>query len=103
MSPLALLKGAGWRLVFEQHADRIQHRIEVATGGEWRTLIESVEGEASLWWPPSPPLQSLHVETRPTGNVALLVGMEGRSHWSASIEIADQGAEAVFDIACRAP
>jgi hypothetical protein len=45
----------------------------------------------------------LHVETRPAGNVALLVGMSGRSHWSASVEIADHGAEAVFDMACRAP
>ncbi len=98
-----MLHGAGWQLVFERHEDRIAHRIEVQTAGGWRTLIESVEGTASAWWPSSPPLQSLHVETRSTGSVALLVGMAGRSHWSASVEIADGGAEAVFDVACRTP
>jgi hypothetical protein len=103
VSPLAVLNGGGWQLVFERHDDRIRHRIEVPAAGGWRTLIESVEGTASAWWPPSPPLQSLHVESRSTGSVALLVGMAGRSHWSASVEIAGDGEEAVFDFACRAP
>jgi len=103
VSALAVLPGAGWQLVFEQHEDRISHRIEVQSAGRWRTLIESVEGTADAWWPPSPPLQSLHVESRSTGSVALLVGMAGRSHWSASVEIAAGGEEALFDLACRAP
>ena len=64
VSPLAVLSGAGWQLVFEQHADRIRHRIEVESDGHWRTLVESVEGAGQPWWPPSPPLQSLHVESR---------------------------------------
>ena len=52
-----------------------------------RPLLESIEGTATDDWPPSPPLQSLSIETLPDGRrVALLVGMAGRSHWSASIE-----------------
>jgi hypothetical protein len=70
--------------------------------GEITSLLESIEGSGTDDWPPSPPLQSLHIESLPNGRrAALLVGMAGRSHWSASIETVKESAEILFDLACR--
>jgi hypothetical protein len=88
------------RVVFHWCGDRYGHTIERRIDGQWRALLESVEGAPDDLWPPSPPLQSLHIESRPDGPVALLVGMAGKSHWSASVEA--KGADGlVFDLACR--
>jgi hypothetical protein len=65
-------------------------------------LLESVEGTPLDAAPSSPPLQSVSIETLPGGRrAALLVGMAGRGHWSASIEAVPGEAALVFDIACR--
>ena len=65
-------------------------------------LLESVEGTPSDDWPASPPLQSLQRRRScRTAAAALLVGMAGRSHWSASVEAGPRPAALVFDIACR--
>src|SRR4029450_2825657 len=49
-----------------------------------------------------PPLQNLSIEQLAPGRrVALLVGMSGSSHWSASIESVPGQSAFVFDIACR--
>jgi hypothetical protein len=95
--------GVGLRVEFERRGDRYAHVISrVGPGGKVRPLLESVEGLPTDDWPASPPLQSLHMQELPDGKrAALLVGMAGRSHWSASIEIAPGKAEIVFDIACR--
>jgi len=66
-------------------------------------LLESIEGSPADEWPASPPLQSLHCEALPDGShVALLVGMAGRGHWSASIGPQANDSRLVFDMACRA-
>ncbi len=77
------------------------HRV-CGMGGEWRgPLAESVEGTDEEVWPASPALQQLSIEHRERVDVALLVGMSGRSHWSLSIE-AEQGTGTLrFDAACR--
>jgi len=82
--------------------DRYAHEVQVADGADWRCLLRSVEGSPLEAWPASPPLQSLHMEDR-GGNqrLALLVGMAGNSHWSASIELDTATSCARFDIACR--
>jgi hypothetical protein len=96
------------RVAFEHVGDRFRHVIGLSSAGEFRPLIASVEGDASQAWPPSPPLQQLHVESRgEQGDVALLVGMAGRSHWSLSVEpcggpIGD-AVGFIFDVACRSP
>ena len=84
--------------------DRHKHVIQIVENGVSRPLLSSVEGDSSDEWPPSPAFQQLHVEQRTDGdhfrNVALLVGMAGRNHWSMSVE-APSPAVMVFDVACR--
>jgi hypothetical protein len=91
------------RVNFHYQGDRFSHVVSLIGCGERPILLfESVEGTAADSWPPSPPLQSLHVEALPDGrNAALLVGMAGRGHWSASVEALAGGAALDFDIACR--
>lgn len=84
------------RLEFVQTADRVSHRLFAGD----TLVLESQEGTSADAWPASPPLQSLLIEPRGEGSaVALLVGMAGKSHWSASIEPRDGGFHC--DIACR--
>ena len=62
--------------------------------------MESVEGAADEPWPPSPPLQSLQWHSIGKQEpVALLVGMAGSSHWSATV--AADGERILLDVACR--
>jgi hypothetical protein len=89
------------RVAFDWRGDRYGHRVEQQIGGEWRPALESVEGSTNEDWPPGPPLQSLHIERRGAGHVALLVGKAGISHWSASIEPIGSRSAIQFDIACR--
>jgi hypothetical protein len=96
------LEAGPLRLCFERQGDRYAHRVELAAAGGWQTVLESLEGKPDEAWPPSPPLQSLHIEERPGGRrVALLVGMAGRSHWSLSVEADPAAASLAFDAACR--
>jgi hypothetical protein len=93
----------GLQVDFRFRGDRFSHVVSLIGRGESPiALLESVEGTATEAWPPSPPLQSLNIESLPDGRrVALLVGMAGRGHWSASIETLPHPAGFLFDIACR--
>jgi hypothetical protein len=111
-SPAAVLEAGKLRVVFFRQGDRYTHRIELfdAASSDWRPVWESLEGSADEVWPPSPPLQQLHVERRAEGPVALLVGMAGRTHWSAAVEVLSDPAGGPgappairFDIAARVP
>src|SRR5262245_39124630 len=95
--------GAVLRIQFIRLADRYRHTISlVERDGQVCPLLESIEGTASDDWPPSPPLQNLSIaELAPGRKAALLVGMAGRGHWSASIEPVSGEAALDFDIACR--
>ena len=91
------------RVEFVHQGDRFGHVIfAVSATGEAERLLESIEDTGRDNWPASPPLQSLSLEALPDGRpVALLVGMAGGSHWSASVEpLADRPA-LLFDVACR--
>lgn len=96
------LEAGPLRVRFTWQGDRFAHEVSVERDGTWQPVLVSVEGTPEDDWPPSPPFQSLHIEEREDGRtLALLVGMAGKSHWSASIEI-DAAARAVlFDVACR--
>jgi hypothetical protein len=89
------------RIEFVWSADRYNHRILTsAPHGEYS--LTSREGRPDEKWPPSPPLQSLHLEDRPGGiRIAMLVGMAGRSHWSMSVEADRTHSRLLFDVACR--
>ncbi|MCU0876466.1 MAG: hypothetical protein MUF06_01555 [Pirellulaceae bacterium] len=95
--------GRGLRVSFVWWADRFGHVVSIVSSDEQiETVLNSHEGDASDAWPPSPPLQSLSVEYLGDGrSAALLVGMAGKSHWSASVEAVSGRPSIVFDIACR--
>ncbi len=100
MNEPLLTAGDHLRVRFVRRGDRWTHAIEAsdANGLLWR--LESIEGAANEAWPSSPPLQSLQWHTPAQKEpVALLVGMAGSSHWSATI--AADGNRLLFDIACR--
>lgn len=98
-----MLEADGLRVVFFKQGDRYAHRVEWFDDvhGAWTVAVESLEGTPDDPWPPSPPFQQLHVEERPTGRVILLVGMAGRTHWSAAVEVAADCKAITFDIATR--
>ncbi len=80
------------RVVFQQQADRWEHRIVVVDPGGSKeenetVLLRSVEGTSEQAWPPCPPLQDASRHSLPTGDALLAVGMAGTSHWSASFSI----------------
>jgi hypothetical protein len=95
--------GSGLIVEFVWQGDRYGHRISAAgPDGTMVALLESIEEMAADDWPHSPPLQTLSIETLPDGrHAALLVGMAGRGHWSASIEPTAGIARLIFDLACR--
>ena len=95
--------GWGLRVAFHWLGDRYGHTISlIEPRGAVVPLLESIEGPVTDDWPSSPPLQSLHVQELPAGRrAALLVGMAGRNHWSASVEAAPGQPALVFDVACR--
>lgn len=96
-------EGLGLQVRFSWHQDRHCHTISLLVDGRAVPVLESLEGTSIEDWPPSPPLQQLSVEElRPQTQVALLVGMAGKSHWSMSVEPAGDRAAFVFDVACRA-
>jgi hypothetical protein len=98
------------RVDFFKLSDRYGHRLSVVLRDEsgretMIPLAESVEGTSDDPWPPSPPLQSLSIERLSDRcTAALLVGIAGRSHWSASIEVKPEEPALgliEFDFACR--
>lgn len=102
MSHHALLEMAGLRLEFRRTADRFAHQVWAIADGRSELLLASQEAAADDVWPSSPPLQELHLESRPGGReLALLVGMAGHSHWSLSAELDPAAGSLAFDVACR--
>jgi len=91
------------RLIFEQGTDRVAHLIELLNpAGEILAELRSAEGTSADEWPPSPVLQSCSLqEIRPAQSAAFLVGMAGKSHWSASIEVIPDECAFALDVACR--
>jgi hypothetical protein len=98
----ATLATQSLRVEFQRRGDRFVHQVSRffpdGTGG----LLISQDGRPDETWPASPALQSLHLETRPSGvQFAMLIGMAGRSHWSMSVKADAQQNRLVFDVACR--
>ncbi len=97
------------RVQFFWQDDRYAHRIEVRHQQQWRPVLLSKEGTPEEHWPPSPVFQQATPAFGLTGDPqVLLVGMAGRSHWSAAVHSQElsqspQGLKSglVFDVACR--
>ena len=87
--------------VFYRIGDRFTHRVVLSSGNQSRTLLTAMEGETDETWPASPPLQQLSIETRGQSQVALLVGMSGKTHFSASVESIPGKCRLEFDVAAR--
>jgi hypothetical protein len=97
-------RGIGLRAEFGRTGRRMAHRIAAVIGAEVVPLLASCEGEDLEAFPPSPPLQQLALDPRGDDlQVALLVGMAGRSHWSVSVEAFASRRVLRFDVACRSP
>ena len=90
-----------WHVEFTRRGDRLAHVISQLVDGQARPLLSSIEGTPSDEWPPSPPLQEVHFESRSGVELALPVGMAGKSHWSISIELCVATGRLTFDVACR--
>jgi hypothetical protein len=89
-------RGDRWQHVVEcREADRVVWQLETAAS-------DAIEIAANENWPCNPPFQNLEMHDVPDARrFALLVGMAGASHWSASVGAdADRG-RFVFDVACR--
>jgi hypothetical protein len=90
-----------WHVEFTRRGDRLAHVISKVVDGQMWPLLSSIEGTPSDEWPPSPPLQEMHFESREGVELALPVGMAGKSHWSISIELCAATGRLTFDVACR--
>lgn len=92
----------GLRTSMEWRNDRFAHVVDWIAGEQVFRLLESVEGTAKDFWPPSPALQDLSVEQRTQSRqVGVMVGMAGNSHWSMSMENDHLQRSLLFDVACR--
>lgn len=100
------------QLTFEFQQDRYSHRLFLAPAEsagsdehkgsvDDRPAMASYEGAADQAWPVSPPFQQLSVEPIEGRDVALLTGMAGKSHWSASISPDLDRPFLTFDIATK--
>ena len=96
--------GNGLVLEFFREQDRFAHTISLQAAGKKIGRLHSVEGNGDQDWPVSPPGQQLSIESQPSGDVALLVGMAGKCHWSMSVQAISKhhsDPKLEFDIACR--
>ncbi len=94
--------GAGLEVLFVWRDDRYHQTVNIVSGPERLPLLSSVEGDDQTIWPSSPPFRQVAVEQHATSRVALLVGMAGKSHWSASIHSPVGESRLLFDVACLA-
>lgn len=102
MSNRIELRAGGLQIAFTRQGDRFAHEIALIDEAETQPLLHSLEGSDADIWPTSGVYQELHVEDRPAGvQVALLVGMAGKSHWSLSCEVDPASQTLSFEAACR--
>lgn len=88
--------------------DRLAHEVVLLSDTTRRSLLASVEGDDSMAWPPSPPIQEINRDTIGGRATHFGVGRAGTSHWSVSVQC-DHGpaagdaepGELVFQWACR--
>ncbi len=99
---VAFHAGNNLLLRFTRLADRWAHTVEFRRSSEALCRLQSQEFGEDADWPLSPPWQNLQrTKGADGGDLVLLVGMAGSSHWSAAVEADPTGRKFVFDVACR--
>jgi hypothetical protein len=93
--------GVGLFVGFARRLDRVGHVVSLVEGEKCTPLFASLEGDDQDDWPPSPPLQEVHIEKRDKNLVAMLVGMAGDSHWSVAMDPMAGGVGITVAVACR--
>ncbi len=95
-------QGVGLRIEFVRQGQRWLHQVFAVHGRSLLPILASVEGDDNQQFPPSPPVQQLVLDKRADGvQVALSVGMAGKSHWSACVEAFPATAIVRLDVACH--
>jgi len=93
--------GGELRVAFELGGDCYEHEVALIANDKRVQLLSSQVPTENRDWPASPPAQQLTIDSQPDGNVSLLVGQAGRSHWSASVSADQKTGSLTFDVACR--
>ncbi len=102
MSDVVLTAGDCLQVLFRRVGDRWRHVIQLKRALQSDWMLMSIDGTPADSWPASPPFQSLELHTTPDQKqTALLVGMAGGNHWSASVETNVETERIAFDVACR--
>jgi len=90
------------RVVWYRDEDRFGHEIAYVAGPTATACLTAELGRSRDPWPASPPLQQCSLEPSSRGGqMALLIGMADKSHWSQSVETAATAPSLTFDVACR--
>lgn len=98
--------GKGVQVRFFRQEDRYRHAVDAVVRGRIIPLLESVEGDSSHTWPPSPPFRDLQCHSG-AGSTVFFTGAAGTSHWSASIQVTSDSlsfepcTHLLFEVACR--
>jgi len=100
LSPV-ILSAAGFRLTLVSCGDRLAHTVGLVLADRVVPLLASLEGASDEDWPPSPPLTTVETPAVSGDTHALLLGMAGRSHWSAAIKMEEASRCIMFEVACR--
>ena len=94
--------GRGLRVVWYRDEDRFGHEIAYVAGPVAAACLTAELGRGRDPWPASPPMQQCSLEPSSRGRqMALLIGMAGKSHWSQSVETDSAAMSLTFDVACR--
>ena len=96
-----VLQAGRLQVGFHWHRDRYAHTVGFVENERFSPLLASREGNGEELWPASPVLQAIQVDTTGGRQVAMLVGMAGRSHWSVAVELDTALSRLRFDVACR--
>lgn len=94
------------QLEFVHTADRWRHVISVRQNFDtpWEPLLESVEGNATDFAPPSPALQDCFLqELGPDLSEFQLLGQAGKNVYSAAIRLSGDSERIQFDFCLRQP
>jgi hypothetical protein len=94
--------GRGLRVVWYREEDRYGQVIAYVAGPTATACLTAELGRDRDPWPASPPLQQCSLESSSRGRqLALAIGMAGKSHWSQSVETDSNAPSLTFDVACR--